>query len=573
MTGVSVKPTREHFVELAATYSVVPVWREVMADLETPVSTFAKLVGNGYGFLLETVEHGRWGRYSFVGLDPVCEYVKSDAASPTIEVRGAQPCAVPTDQGMLAVLDSLLEHLQSPADTELPPLHGGVVGYLGYDVVREIEQLPDIPRDDTGHPAAVMAVIGRIAAFDHWRQRLYLIDNVVVGYPRGAAGAADDLPGGAPGAPGAPDDPGAPDGPAGVAARLATLNAAYDAAIERIDELVVRLGQPLTYQPPPPPTAADVAIVNRIGENGVVESELESAIGVRQQTSSAQYAEMVEIAREYILAGDIFQVVLAQRFDIDLGADALDVYRSLRQINPSPYMYLLRFPEITVIGSSPEPMVQVRGDTVISRPIAGTRRRGRTDIEDRHLAAELVEHPKERAEHVMLVDLARNDVGRVATFGSVHATELFTLERYSHVMHLTSEVQGTLAAGMSCVDVLRATLPAGTVSGAPKIRAMEIIDELESTRRGGYAGVVGYLDFSGNLDTAIAIRTMFVTADGHASVQAGAGIVVDSDAASEDLECHNKAAALLAAIPGARALHERGSVTAITTAAARPERR
>ena len=252
------------------------------------------------------------------------------------------------------------------------------------------------------------------------------------------------------------------------------------------------------------------------------------------------YRDAVEAAREYIFAGDIFQVVLAQRFDVDEAVDPFDVYRVLRQVNPSPYMYFLRQPEVTLVGSSPEPMVQVLDGRVISRPIAGTRFRGRTEEHDRRLAAELSENPKERAEHVMLVDLARNDVGRVVEFGTEHVDELMSLERYSHVMHLTSQVSGDLAAGRNAVDVLRATFPAGTVSGAPKVRAMEIIDELEPTKRGPYAGVVGYVDFSGNLDTAIAIRTM-VWHDGHASVQAGAGIVADSVAADEDLECRNKA--------------------------------
>jgi anthranilate synthase component 1 len=270
--------------------------------------------------------------------------------------------------------------------------------------------------------------------------------------------------------------------------------------------------------------------------------------------SAGAYAQAVAVAKEHIVAGDIFQVVLAQRFDFDLGAEPFDAYRALRQVNPSPYMYFLRHPEVTVVGSSPEPMVQLLDGCVTSRPIAGTRRRGRTDEHDRRMAGELKEDPKEIAEHIMLVDLARNDVGRVVDFGTEHVDELLTLEYYSHVMHLTSQVSGTLRAGLGPVDVLRATLPAGTVSGAPKVRAMQIIDELETTKRGPYAGVVGYLDFSGNIDTAIAIRTMFVTPDGHASVQAGAGIVADSDADLEDLECRNKAAALLAAIPAARRL-------------------
>ena len=268
------------------------------------------------------------------------------------------------------------------------------------------------------------------------------------------------------------------------------------------------------------------------------------------------YERAVEVAKEQIRAGDIFQVVLSQRFDIALEADPFDVYLVLRQINPSPYMYYLKHEDITIVGSSPEPMVQLRNGRIVSRPIAGTRKRVKDDEQDRKLAGELKENPKERAEHVMLVDLARNDVGRVAEFGSMNVDEFMSLERYSHVMHLTSQVSGTLRKGLGPIDVLRATLPAGTVSGAPKVRAMEIIDSLEPTKRGPYAGVVGYVDFSGNLDTAIAIRTMFVGRHG-ATLQAGAGIVADSIAAEEDLECHNKAAALLAAIPAARIMTQR----------------
>ena len=272
---------------------------------------------------------------------------------------------------------------------------------------------------------------------------------------------------------------------------------------------------------------------------------------MRSTMANGVYQQAVEVAKEHIRAGDIFQVVLSQRFDLELDADPFDVYRVLRQVNPSPYMYFLRHPDVTIVGSSPEPMVQLRAGKVLSRPIAGTRRRGRDDDHDRRLAGELRENPKEVAEHIMLVDLARNDVGRVARFGTVHVDELMTLERYSHVMHLTSQVTGDLVDGKGPIDVLRATLPAGTVSGAPKVRAMEIIDALEPVKRGPYAGVVGYVDFAGNLDTAIAIRTMFVGPKG-ASLQAGAGIVADSVPDDEDLECHNKAAALLAAIPAAR---------------------
>ncbi|MDQ4089877.1 MAG: anthranilate synthase component I [Actinomycetota bacterium] len=493
------RPTRADFHALAAANTVVPVWREVVADLETPVSAFLKLVGSsGSGFLLESVENGdTWGRFSFVGRDPSLVLVARGGA---ISVEGRLPAGVPVDRGVLAALEGLLSVYRSPALPELPPLHGGIVGFLGYDVVREVERLPAPPPDDLGLPDAVLSVIGHLAAFDHWRQRVWLIENVLVG----------------------PD------------ASVAELDLAYDLAGSRLDVSAADLGRPLPYRPAVPPDPSDPL------------PEVRSTVGTRA------YCDAVEVAKEHILAGDIFQVVLSQRFDLDLDADPFDVYRVLRQVNPSPYMYFLRHPEITVVGSSPEPMVQLRDNKVVSRPIAGTRRRGRTPEEDRRLAGELVEHPKEVAEHIMLVDLARNDVGRVVRFGTETVDELMTLERYSHVMHLTSQVSGELKPGKGPIDVLRATLPAGTVSGAPKVRAMEIIDSLEPTKRGPYAGVVGYLDFSGNLDTAIAIRTMLVTGDGRASVQAGAGIVADSDPRAEDEECRNKAAALLAAVPAAR---------------------
>ncbi|MFP5322688.1 MAG: anthranilate synthase component I family protein, partial [Acidimicrobiia bacterium] len=337
-------------------------------------------------------------------------------------------------------------------------------------------------------------------AFDHWRQRVTLIDNVIV-------------------------EPGA---------SAAELDAAYEAAIGRLDQLAADGARPLDEPMLTPPRPDD--------EPPEVTSSM----------ADGRYQDAVEVAREHIFAGDIFQVVLSQRFDFPLEADPFDAYRALRQVNPSPYMYFLRVPGVTLVGASPEPMVQLLDGRVISRPIAGTRKRGSSEAHDRRLAAELVEHPKEVAEHVMLVDLARNDVGRVVRFGTCEVEELMTLERYSHVMHLTSQVAGDLAPGKTPVDVLRATLPAGTVSGAPKVRAMEIIDALEPVKRGPYAGVVGYLDFSGNIDTAIAIRTMVIGDDGIASVQAGAGIVADSVPDDEHLECQNKARALLVAVPAAR---------------------
>jgi len=494
----AVHPGRDEFVALARDWNIVPVWRELLADLTTPVAAFARLVGNQPGFLLESVEHaGTWGRWSFIGRRPAATLTLRHGR---LSVQGAVPIDVPGGTGILATIEELLSHYRSPSLPGLPPLHGGLVGYLGYDIVREIERLPEAPPDDLGYPDAVVSVVGQIAAYDAWRQRVTLVEAVPV--------------------------------PAGAGARH--LGDLYDGAVSRLEDFAAEGAKPIDEPVIEPPDRDD------------------EIPAVTRCTSAELYAAAVEVAREYIFAGDIFQVVLAQRFDLELGAEPLDLYRSLRQVNPSPYMYLLQYPELAVVGSSPEPMVRVRDGRVISRPIAGTRRRGRTDIDDSRLAAELVEHPKERAEHVMLVDLARNDVGRVVEYGSETVDELMTLERYSHVMHLTSQVSGRLRPGLGPVDVLRATLPAGTVSGAPKVRAMEIINELEPARRGPYGGVVGYIDFSGNVDTAIAIRTMLVGADGRASVQAGAGIVADSVAEAEDLECRNKVAALLAAVPGAR---------------------
>ncbi|MBV8949648.1 MAG: anthranilate synthase component I [Actinobacteria bacterium] len=496
----SARPSLEEFRALAADHTVVPVWREVLADLETPVSAFVKLVGDGEGFLLESVEHAqRWGRFSFIGRDPALTMI---VRGREVELAHGSAPGVPTDQGALCAVEALLARYRAPAVPALPPFHGGVVGYLGYDVVREVERLPDVPADDLGFPDAVLSLTGHVTAFDHFKQRLYLIENVFV-------------------------SPGA--------SRL-ELTEAYERAVARLDALVDELARPLPYLPSPPPP-----------------DELTELAPCHSAMQTGGFHAAVEAAKEYILAGDIFQVVLAQRFDLEERYEPFDVYRVLRQVNPSPYMYFYRHPEATLVGSSPETMVQVRDGRVISRPIAGTRRRGRTDEDDRRMAAELVEHPKERAEHVMLVDLARNDVGRVVRFGTERVEELMVLERYSHVMHLTSQVTGELAEGRSAVDVLRATFPAGTMSGAPKVRAMEIIDELEPTKRGPYAGVVGYLDFSGNVDTAITIRTM-VWRDGAASVEAGAGVVADSDPELEDLECRNKARALLTAAAASRNL-------------------
>jgi len=499
------RPGPVAFFELSRGHRIVPVWRELVADTLTPVSAFMQVVGAGNGFLLESVEGGeRWGRYSFVGRNPLA----------TILARGREVSATgdpaiadaigevgpEASRGVLATVEALLDAYRSPVSSDLPPLHGGLVGYIGYDVVREVERLPDVPEDDLGFPDAALQVIGQLCAFDHWRQRVVLVDNVVVEEDWDAASAS----------------------------------AAFAAASGRLDLLAADLFGPLHAPPLEAPLAR------------------EAPPAVTRTMTTEEFAAAVEVTKEYITAGDVFQVVLSQRFDLELGAEPFDLYRELRLINPSPYLYFLRTEHCTVVGSSPEPMVRLRDGVVVSRPIAGTRPRGETDIEDARLAAELSEHPKEVAEHVMLVDLARNDVGRVATFGTEKMDELMTVERYSHVMHITSQVSGALAPGKGPIDVLRATLPAGTLSGAPKVRAMQIIDELEPTKRGIYGGVVGYIDFSGNLDTAIAIRTMVVAPDGRAFVQAGAGIVADSDPLEEDTECINKAAALLVAVPAAR---------------------
>jgi anthranilate synthase component 1 len=495
-----IRPGAEQFASLAASgRRIVPVWTAVVGDQLTPVGAFSAIVGDEPGFLLESVEGGeRWGRYSFVGRRPLA----------TVTARGGQVVSegrleVPEGAapGVLAALERFLAECRAPVLPELPPLHSGVVGYLGYDVVREIEQLPGAPPDDLGHPDAALAVIGQLAAFDHWLQRVVLIDNVVVDQAWSPAAAA----------------------------------AAYRAAAARVIELAADCFAPAVTRPVavpehPPPAPA------------------------RRTMSPVTYRDAVAVAKEHIWAGDIFQVVLSQRFDVELRVDPFDVYRALRLLNPSPYLYFLRFDEVTIAGSSPEPMVRLRDGVVTSRPIAGSRPRGAGEEEDRLLGAQLVEDPKERAEHVMLVDLARNDVGRVVEYGTEHVDELMTVERYSHIMHLTSQVSGRLRSELGPVDVLRATFPAGTLSGAPKVRAMQIIDELEPTKRGVYGGVVGYLDFSGNLDTAIAIRTLVVGPDGRGSVQSGAGIVADSDPTAEDAECGHKAAAVLAALTAAEQL-------------------
>ncbi len=491
-------PPRSRFLDLAATHSVVPVSIEVLADRATPVSVYEDLVAGDDGFLLESVEGGeRWARWSFVGWQP--QFTLVGRAGSVTAVGDAAPELADGDP--LHVLESVLGGFTTPDAHELglgdpvPPLFSGAVGYLAYDAVRYVERLLDRPPDDRDLPEMVWQFFTHLAVVDRFRQTVRLIRNVFID-----------------------GDPAAQ----------------YEAAVADLEAAMHKLGTDRKHPVVPRPT---------FGGSPEVQANM----------TRAEFESAVRRAVDYVHAGDAFQIVPSVRFSAALAGDAFDVYRALRLVNPSPFMFFVKSGDVTIAGSSPELMSRVRDGKVTSRPIAGTRRRGVDGDEDQHLEEELLADPKERAEHVMLVDLARNDLGRVCEFGSVVVDELMVIERFSHVMHIVSGVSGTLRRGMGPVDVLRATFPHGTVSGAPKVRAMEIIDELEPTARGPYAGAVGYVDFSGNLDTAIALRTM--VSDGvTAWVQAGAGIVADSDPAAEYEECRNKAAAVLAAIDAASQL-------------------
>jgi len=502
MTTGTITPDLDTFRELAHERRVIPVWRRLFADGETPVGVYRKLAGERPGtFLLESAEHGRvWSRYSFVG-------VRSAA---TLTERGGQahwdgrpPAGVPVDGDPLQALRGTIEFLRTPRDDgpgggELPPLTGGMVGFIGYDAVRRLERLPELAKDDLDLPELSMMLATDLAVLDHEDGSLILIANAV-NWDGSDAG----------------------------------IDEAYHRAVASLDTMTADVGRP---------DAATAAFLD--------------TAAVPEYTSNTErdgYLAAVERAKEEIRAGEAFQIVVSQRFEMATTASPLDVYRVLRQSNPSPYMYLLRFDGFDVVGSSPEALVKVRAGRAMMHPIAGTRPRGGTPEEDADLATELLADPKERAEHLMLVDLGRNDLGRVCAPGSVEVVDFMSVERYSHVMHIVSTVVGRPADGQTAFDVLAACFPAGTLSGAPKPRAMEIIEELEPTRRGVYGGVVGYLDFAGDLDTAIAIRTALLRG-GTAYVQAGAGLVADSDPVSEDQECRNKAAAVLRAIAAAQTL-------------------
>ncbi|MHA6759222.1 anthranilate synthase component I [Streptacidiphilus sp. PAMC 29251] len=502
MTTGTVTPDLETFRKLAVDRRVVPVVRRLLADGDTPVGLYRKLAAERPNtFLLESAEQGRsWSRYSFVG-------VRSSAALTVDQDGGARwlgepPVGVPTEGDPLQVLRATIEALHTPRDLhrtgELPPFTGGMVGYLGYDVVRRLEKLPVIAPDDLGLPELTMLLATDLAVLDHANGSVILIANAV---------NHDDRPTG--------------------------VDGAYSDAVARLDAMTADLARPVGTG------AAALAPVTSV--------DAVSPFG------GAPYRAAVEEVKERIRAGEAFQVVPSQRFEVPCPASALDVYRVLRTTNPSPYMYLFRFEGFDVVGSSPEALVKVEDGRAMVHPIAGTRHRGATPEEDADLAAELLADPKERAEHLMLVDLGRNDLGRVCAPGSVEVVEFMTVERYSHVMHIVSTVTGRVAEDRTAFDVLTACFPAGTLSGAPKPRAMQIIEELEPTRRGLYGGCVGYLDFAGDSDTAIAIRTALIR-DGRAYVQAGAGVVADSVPENEDAECRNKAAAVLRAVAGASTL-------------------
>jgi len=503
-------PTFDRFKSLSEGVALVPVWREFLFDVDTAVTAYHKLAEPPFGFLFESVVGGeQWARYTFLGTRPRAAWKLHRGA-----VRWWTPESgwqeVETDDP-LADLDARVR-AWTPADVPgLPRFWGGAVGYFGYDVVRQIERLPDPPEDDLGVPDGIFIFTDVVLAIDNLKGRAMAIAAV----------------------------------PVDAAWEEAELRAAYDGAAARTQALIDRLAE--ARSPGPLELAA----------------EPEEDPGFESATTREDFLAGVERVREYIRAGDAFQVVLSQRLGFDLEAEPFEVYRGLRSLNPSPYLYFLELEDLALVGSSPEVLVRVEDGRVIVRPIAGTRPRGKTVEEERALVEDLLSDEKELAEHRMLVDLGRNDVGRVAEYGSVTVPDLFVIERYSHVMHMVSQVEGALREGLGALDVFRATFPAGTVSGAPKVRAMQIIDELEPVRRGPYAGAVGYVAYGGmSMDTAITIRTL-VAWKGRGYVQAGAGIVADSDPEKEYQETLNKARALLraAAMVGRGARSGRTPVT------------
>jgi anthranilate synthase component 1 len=484
-------PAFNRFQSLAQQFTRVPVYRRLMSDGLTPVTAFHLLDDGGHACLFESVVGGeKVGRYSFLSTGP---YQELTAKGHDVTLTRGTQSTTWTSTDPLEELRRRLQAIRAAQLPELPPFTAGAIGYAGYDVVRYVEKLPHAPTNDRQLPDLAFAFYDRMVVFDHVSKSMYVIVMADLETTHGDA------------------------------------QAAYQAAQLQIDVIVNRLSQPHVVAP------VDILPVGNPN------------VDYHANFTREEFTAAVRRCIEYIRAGDIFQVVLSQRLELPLNCNPWEVYRTLRVVNPSPFMFFLRSPDVTLVGSSPEIMCRVVDGQVTVRPLAGTRRRGATEEEDQALAAELLADEKERAEHVMLVDLGRNDVGRVARFGSVKLSDVMVIERYSHVMHITSNVTGQLDEGKDAFDALKACLPAGTVSGAPKVRAMEIIDELEPHRRGPYAGAVGHFDYNGNMDTCIALRTLVVVGD-TAYVQAGAGIVADSDPESEYQETLNKASGLLRAI-------------------------
>jgi len=490
-------PSFEQFEELCGRGNVVPVYRQLMSDTLTPVLAFQKIASGPYAFLLESAAGPeKIGRYCFLGSSPFALF---KSTGQQVEIREDGQCRSATVADPLDEFGSYLSRFRFVPLEGLPRFSCGAVGYMGYDVVRFVERLPNCPADDRGLPDIFYMFFDEIVIFDHLNKTIRVVCSQRTN---------------------------------GLAPR-----AAYEQATEKIDRLIEKLRVPLS------PVSDDIEPAGRI------------TLDYESNFRRDDYMRAVNKAKEYIRAGDILQVVPSQRLMARTSAPPFDIYRALRVVNPSPYMFYLKLDSLHLVGSSPEVMVRVENRRVTVRPIAGTRRRGADDAEDEALAAELLADPKERAEHIMLVDLGRNDVGRVCKYGTVKLDEVMVVEKYSHVMHIVSNVSGELRDEMSALDALKACLPAGTLSGAPKVRAMEIIDELEPTKRGPYGGAVGYFDFSGNMDTCIAIRTIIL--DGQTPyVQAGGGVVADSVPEGEYQETLNKAMALLRAIQVAELMRQ-----------------
>ncbi len=485
-------PDFQTFESLCGTYDLIPVYRRLVSDTMTPVTAFHRLDDGGSACLFESVIGGeKVGRYSFLAAGP---YMQLLAHGDRVTIMKGDAGETVTAPDPLELLRSQLNQVRAAHFPELPPFAGGAVGYAGYDVVRYVEKLPQAPQDDRHLPDLAFGFYDRMVVFDHVNKTMFVI----------ATAHLRQHPGNA--------------------------LAAYREAQQSVDRMVERLSSPQTNL-----CCSDIRLDGEV------------SLAYRANFEPEEFQRAVEKCVDYIRAGDIFQVVLSQRLQLEIHSDPFEIYRTLRIVNPSPFMFFLRCPGVTLVGSSPEIMCRVVDGKVTVRPLAGTRQRGADEEEDRRLAEELLADPKERAEHVMLVDLGRNDVGRVARFGTVEISDVMVIERYSHVMHITSNVTGMLHDGKDAFDALRACLPAGTVSGAPKVRAMEIIDELEPHRRGPYAGAVGYIDYSGNMDTCIALRTIVIQ-NNQAYVQAGAGIVADSVPLGEYQETLNKARGLLKAI-------------------------